>query len=536
MRILALVFSLLVVISCARQGSPSGGPKDEIPPRFLGSNPDTLSVNVPTNLKEIKIEFDEYIVLKEPSKNIVVSPPLGSSATFLPAGSPSKTLKIKLNEPLKPNTTYNINFGNAIQDNNEGNKLPYFHYVFSTGDYIDSLQLTGKAGIPSLKKQSESIVVALFKVDSAYNDSLIYKSRPYYVAKLDENGNFNLNYLRKGTYQLIAFEDKVENMQYDLGKEKLGFLDQVIELNEKQDFNLELFDQLPPYKAGKAEQKGYGHIVFKFQGQPDQVEIQPLDLTFTTRKISYEPKSDSLNFWFNPGVDSITEKSKRLKFLVKANGKSDTVSVVYSNDVKHRLRLDRKTKLDYSPTRKVKLTANYPISKLDDTKVQVWKDTLSVPVKMLRDTKNENAFILDFPIELNSKYDVALYPGAVKDIFGKANDSIQFNFKTKNKNDYGNLFLKLENKPEHPFWIQLLNDKDEKLDEKYTTDTNFEYLHLPAGTYYFRILVDENENQHWDTGDFFQRKQPEKSYVYPTSINIRLMWDIEETWVLPKEL
>ncbi len=533
MRFLLPILCLCLLISCARQGTPSGGPKDTQAPQFLGSNPDTLSLNVSTDLKEIKIDFDEYIILKEPMKNIVVSPPLGSSATFMPIGSPSKTLKVKLEEPLQANTTYNINFGNAIQDNNEGNKLPYFQYVFSTGDYIDSLEISGKASIPALRKQSENLLVALFKMDSAYTDSLILRQKPFYISRLDSAGIYKLNYLRPGKYQMVAFDDEVQNMQFDIGKEKFGFLGEPIELTENQNFNIELFDQIPPYRAEKAEQKGYGHIVFRFKGQPEEIEIQPLDFDFTTSKTSYIPKSDSLNFWFQPTIDSIAENSKRIHFLVNHKEQTDTLTMVYSNLTKHSLKLDRKNLLDYAPGRPIKFTANYPIVQLDSTRVNVLKDTISLPAKLIHDLKDPNSFTLDFPIELASSYRVEIFPEAVTDFFGKTNDTIQFDVRTKTRNDFGNLKLTLENPPAHPFWIQLLNDKDEILDEKLSTNTNFEYNYLPAGKYYFKLLVDENENGFWDTGDFFTKKQPEPSYVYPSVINVRVLWDMDETWVLP---
>src|SRR5690606_2904064 len=273
MRTLAIIFSILILFSCARQGTPTGGPKDTEPPKFLGANPDTLSLNVPTDLKEIKIDFDEYVILKEHSQNIVVSPPLSGSPTFMPIGSANKSVRIKLNEPLEENTTYNINFGNALQDNNEGNKLSYFQYVFSTGDYIDSLEISGKAKVTDARKQPENLLVALFKMDSAYNDSLILSQKPFYISRLDSSGTFKLNYLRTGKYQMVAFDDEVQNMQFDIGQEKFGFIKEPIDLESNQNIDIQLFNQQPPYKVGIAEQKGYGHILFRFSGQPREIEI-----------------------------------------------------------------------------------------------------------------------------------------------------------------------------------------------------------------------------------------------------------------------
>lgn len=534
MRFLVIFFLSILIISCARQGTPSGGPKDETPPKFMGSSPDTLSLNVPTDLKEIQINFDEYIVLKDHSQQIVISPPLGSGTVYMPIGTARKSISIKLDQPLAENTTYNINFGTSIQDNNEGNKLSYFQYVFSTGDYLDSLEISGKASVLSEKKLSENLLVALYKIDSSYNDSIILKEKPFYVSRLDSTGMFKLNYLRPGKYQMVAFDDVVQNMQFDLGEEKFGFVENQIDLTENQSFDVQLFDQIPAYKAGKVEQKGYGHLVFKFAGQPDAVEVTPIDFDFTTSKISYKPKSDSLNFWFKPALDSISEKSKRINFLVKHEGKSDTISTVYSNSQMHNLSIREVNKGNYTPSKKVKIASNYPIGKIDSSYISVRKDTVNLPFDIVPDAKNENAFTLDFKIELASAYEVNILPNAITDFFDETNDSIKISFKTKTRNDFGNLKLSLENKPAKPFWVQLLNNKDEILEEIYTTESSFDFNYLNPGEYYFKILIDENENEHWDTGDFFSKKQPEKALVYPAVLTVRAMWDLDETWVLPE--
>ena len=139
-----LLFTLFVVISCARQGSPTGGPKDETPPVFIKAHPDTLATNVAVDLNEAIINFDEYVVLKEYSKNVVISPSFQIPPIVTPQALAKKYVSIKFQEPLLPNTTYSFNFGDAIQDFNENNKLSNFQYVFSTGDYIDSLKIEGR--------------------------------------------------------------------------------------------------------------------------------------------------------------------------------------------------------------------------------------------------------------------------------------------------------------------------------------------------------------------------------------------------------
>lgn len=537
MRIFSFVWAILLLFSCARQGTPTGGPRDEEPPKFISANPDTLSLQVSTDLKEINLQFDEYLVLKDHTQNIIISPPLGSTATFTPVGSPSRNIRIKLNEALQANTTYNINFGQAIQDNNEGNKLPYFQYVFSTGDFIDSLEINGRVRVPFLRKQPEHLMVGLYKVDSTYSDSLLIKKKPFYVAKVNEKGAFKLNYLSAGKYQLMAFDDELQNMQYDFGKEKFGFYDEIIDLQENNavDYSLNLFDQKKDYRAGKAEQKGYGHLLFRFEGEPEDISVEALDFNFTTASNDFQARQDSMNFWFDPSIDSIEERTRRIHFLVKHKTQVDSVSLVYSNATKHQLKLEKLSKLSEAPNRKVDFHSNYPIARLDSTQVKVWKDTLQLPVKITPHLTSKQAFSMEFPIELNAQYDIEFLPELVTDIFGKTNDSLTFSFQTKTKNELGNLGLNLVGKPAHPFWLQLLNEKDEVLVEEYTQAAEFNFPYLQPGNYYFKILVDENENGHWDTGDFFLRKQAEKAFIYPTLINVRPLWEMVETWQLSDE-
>lgn len=537
MRIFSFVWAILLLFSCARQGTPTGGPRDEEPPKFISANPDTLSLQVSTDLKEINLQFDEYLVLKDHTQNIIISPPLGSTATFTPVGSPSRNIRIKLNEALQANTTYNINFGQAIQDNNEGNKLPYFQYVFSTGDFIDSLEINGRVRVPFLRKQPEHLMVGLYKVDSTYSDSLLIKKKPFYVAKVNEKGAFKLNYLSAGKYQLMAFDDELQNMQYDFGKEKFGFYDEIIDFQENNavDYSLNLFDQKKDYRAGKAEQKGYGHLLFRFEGEPEDISVEALDFNFTTASNDFQARQDSMNFWFDPSIDSIEERTRRIHFLVKHKTQVDSVSLVYSNATKHQLKLEKLSKLSEAPNRKVDFHSNYPIARLDSTQVKVWKDTLQLPVKITPHLTSKQAFSMEFPIELNAQYDIEFLPELVTDIFGKTNDSLTFSFQTKTKNELGNLGLNLVGKPAHPFWLQLLNEKDEVLVEEYTQAAEFNFPYLQPGNYYFKILVDENENGHWDTGDFFLRKQAEKAFIYPTLINVRPLWEMVETWQLSDE-
>lgn len=527
-----VLMSVMLVFSCARKGSPDGGPRDLDPPVYLSSAPDTMAIHVPTDLKEIKIQFNEYLILKDFHKNIIVSPPFQRQPTFLPVGSAAKAVRIRLNEELQDSTTYNINFGNAIQDNNEGNVLPYFQFVFSTGDYIDSLEITGSVHVPFLKEQPKNMIVGLFRVDSAYTDSVILREKPLYIAKADSAYRYKLNYLRKGRYRLAAFEDKSENLMWDREEELFGFETDFVDLEENREIDLLLFQPAQSRKAEAPEQKGYGHLLFRLKGNPEAVSIEPLDFEFTTSEIFFTPKSDSLDFWFDPSVDSIVSAPQRFNFAVTTDGITDTISAVYTKDRDYKLMLDRTMNLAPAPGRPPVLTSNYPIKSLDSTFVTVLSDSIALPFKLIAKEENPYAFTIDFRMDIQSEYEVRMLPGAVKDWFGKDNDTLVYKYETGPKADYGNLKLKLENKPETPFWIELIDENDRVLDSQYSQEAEFNYNYLRPGRYYFRMRVDENENGFWDKGDIFEGLQPETSYVFPATANVRALWDVEETWVI----
>ena len=532
-----LMLTILMVISCARQGSPTGGPKDETPPVFLKADPDTLTTNVDVNLQEAIINFDEYILLKDYSKNVVVSPSFQIPPIVTPQALAKKNISIKFQEALLPNTTYSFNFGEAIQDLNEGNKLSNFQYVFSTGSFIDSLKVIGRVNASYDFKLPEKILVGLYKIDSAYKDSIILQKKPYYITRANDKGEYQLNYLASGKYKLIAFEDKVENVMYDYGKERLAFHNEPIELNSNQEFNLNLFNQKTAYRKPEASFKQEGLIVFKTTGATDDVTITPVGKEFKTAYIQKFPKQDSINFWFNPKVDTIVGRSAKLNFKVQHKDQIDEISALYSkSNTERKLEFKALNDQKLAPNKDFKIQANAPLKSLDVSKIHVFKDTISIPFKVSIDTVNAQNLNFAFDKNLDEKFEVNIYPNALTDVLGEKNDTLAYPIKMGTRGDFGHLKLTLQNAPKKPFILQFLKtDKDfTVIEESYNLANKnyFEFNFIEPGEYLFRLLVDENENGKWDTGDYLSGKQPEPIYLYPEPIKIRAMWDSTEIWVL----
>lgn len=221
--ILIPFFLLLFLADCAKIGSPSGGPRDEIPPRVLKSKPLNRTVNYKG--KKFEITFDEFIQPTEISQELIVSPPMEEKPEVRMRG---KTLIIEWEEELRDSTTYTFSFGESIKDLNEGNVLANFEFVFSTGGHLDSLGVLGTVlRAFNLEPHEENIYLMLY---SSLADSAPLLEIPDYVGKADAKGNFLINNVRAAEYRLFALQDLNRNYKYDVPEEYIGFLDSTIHL------------------------------------------------------------------------------------------------------------------------------------------------------------------------------------------------------------------------------------------------------------------------------------------------------------------
>ncbi len=225
-------FSVLYILAvtntgCGQIGFPTGGPKDSIAPRLVSASPQPYSTNITGN--KITLTFDEYVEVKEPQTNVLISP--------FPKKSPSidfklKTVTVKLKDSLMPNTTYSINFGNAIVDINESNPMKNFTYVFSTGNIIDSFTLEGKVIMAETGKADSTLIALLYR---NADDSAVQKRKPDYVAKLSGNGNFIFINLPAGNFKLYALKDGDGGKTYNSKKEIFAFADAAVTVSAKTD-------------------------------------------------------------------------------------------------------------------------------------------------------------------------------------------------------------------------------------------------------------------------------------------------------------
>ena len=301
-KIIFLLLLNLLLFSCARVGAPNGGTRDSLAPKFLGSNIDTTRLNVSRTVKELRLDFDEYVMLKDFNKNFNVSPPIKKIKKVIPSNLANKYVLIQWEDTLQANTTYNFNFGNAIVDNNESNPLPYFNFAFSTGDKIDDLFVSGtvKDAMTLIKEnqtaKDNKMVVGLYKA----GENLDYKQKPDYITKVDEENYFELNFLPKGEFVIIAFDDENQNSVYDAGKEKVSFLKEKITLDSTsvRGLKLKLYPskKVVKYKESKAINGG---LLMTFEGNPETVDVKSLSEDLKDFKVTHAKRSDSVNIWFD---------------------------------------------------------------------------------------------------------------------------------------------------------------------------------------------------------------------------------------------
>ncbi len=517
------LFFTFLITSCAKRGTITGGPKDTIAPALLNSFPKNFNTNFKGKI--IKLSFDEYVVLKDINKQLIVSPPMNTAPEIVPS-SATKYINIKIKDTLKPNTTYSFNFGQSIKDNNEGNSFSQFKYVFSTGAAIDSLKVEGTIADAFEKKTDNFVSVMLYEMNDKYSDSVIYKQKPQYVTNtLDSLKSFKIENVKAGKYVLVAIHDKNNNFKLNPKTEKIGFWKDVIEIPTKENYKLKLFKEELTFKTNKPSQASGNKVIMGFDGNPKSLkvvvkngnEIVPTVLT----KIE---KKDSVNIWFKKiKVDSLSfsteNESYKKSFSVKIKDqKKDTLSISSLTN----------SKLDLS--KNYTLSSATPLSKIDVSKITL-KTKDSADVKF---TTNYDEFTKElkfiFKNEPEQSYKLRLKPDALIDFLDNSNKKIlKFDFSTSAITDYGNLKVKLENVKQYPVIVELTDDSGAVLATQYTEKesvVNFELLE--PRKYFLKIIYDSNKNKKWDTGKFLTKLQPEEVLFIYKEIDVRANWDVEQ--------
>jgi Bacterial Ig-like domain len=534
-----LILSIVwLFFSCAKVGSLSGGQKDTTPPK-MDSLHSTRNFQTNFSGKRIEIEFDEWLKLDRPNEQILMSPLLYPKPEIKLKG---KKIIVQLpeNQALKPNTTYVLNFGNAVQDFHEGNPVKDLRYVFSTGAVIDSLKISGTVVDAFSGQPLENMTVMLFDSPA---DSAIRKSKAFYFAKTDKLGNFLLENLRSGAWQMVAVEDL--NLSYNWNDgEKIGFLDQITNLPDSaiSTVSMRLFTNLSAQKIVGNDSKIYGLARIFLTSPP--AGLRPIFIENTPQLIDYEEVNDSIYIWYDGatlpfsmifGRDTVRVKpASKVDFLKKnkltfaddirpptptkrgrggdSNKKNESLPTlpVAQNDPKI---------ISQNPQKPIELLFNRPVVLFDTTLIILVDDSLKIGGKIAftykKDTISPRKWLLDAKFRAGTTKKLVIFPGGITDIYGEKNaDTMIRRVVFLPENQLGSMTVIFKNlQAEKSFLFELLIGEQKIAQRTFrpnlTGENRFLFAALPIGEYNGRLIEDANENGRWDAGNFDEKRQPE---------------------------
>ncbi|MEG1700779.1 MAG: Ig-like domain-containing protein [Alistipes sp.] len=489
MRVAALLLFVPAFLSrCASMMTPTGGPRDSLPPVIISMIPDNFATNRPlTGHGKIYIEFNEFVQLKEQQKEFFTSPAMKKKPLVSMRG---KGIFVQLRDTLAANTTYALNFGSAIRDNNEGNPLYSMRYIFSTGPQIDSMVFSGYTA-DSYKADSVSkSFIWFFPADSVENvaqyDSTVFKYKPSVIARAENNGIFIAQNLKPIDYRIYAVQDKNDNQMYEPGSDQVGFLEGMHNPSCQPDFAM-WFDSLRHYVTAEPQlylrmftDKAFRRQLLSQSERPQQhkamlyfasahPKIERLHFdSIPDDKIIFDPQTvgrDTIALWFNVPSASLPDTLKgEITYL-----KHDTINVLHpvteplklawrlvetKEQEREREKLDRDRRKaeaagekwkepkkpslfvyklplsgDINPETNLTVDFDYPLARLDSAAVLL-TTTLEknrvedVPVHFVRDTALLRRWTIRAPWKAGAQYTLTIPPGTITDIAGFSNDSI----------------------------------------------------------------------------------------------------------------
>ena len=564
--------------SCANTTTPpSGGPKDTIPPVITKMNPSPGSINVSRQKANITIEFNEYVVVKDP-KSLFLSPPLEKAPKYKLKG---KGVVISFENELDSAKTYTLDLTNAIGDNNEGNMFPGYTLVFSTGDRIDSMMVTGTVQDCNTLQPLKGATVMLYK-DLA--DSAIFLHRPDAAVKTDEWGFFCMRNIQDTVYRMYAIVDANNNNIYEPESEKVAFLDTVIRpvvkvndslpelkkydmkdtlhcLARNSEYELSIFREKPTKQMiVNKERVGERTAYITFMAPYAEIEDISIKGVPSEKLITqFNIMRDSLEIWVNDPVEQPDTFFLSVKYM-----KTDSLGLLNSFTEEIKLTKPKAGSVAKSAKKDIKkedTTAVFTIDAKPET-VEQYGFVVEFKYPLVKDAFDSLTFRYLNPKQQESteKYSVeqdslnlrtyiirpnlTMLPGyeyflkiphrKFMDINGFYNDSSEVKVVLPNDDKLSSISLELSN-VQNKYIVDLLNEKRDKVLRSYVVenDITLPFPYLKAGKYSIRITEDINRNGIVDTGNLLEHKQPEKVLFYKLSdgtflIDIPEMTELEQ--------
>lgn len=581
LRLIPMLLLALLAAACASIGRPEGGPRDELPPVFVRSTP--MPGDTGVDARNITIYFDENVQLEDAFNKVVISPVQIQAPTVTANG---RRVTVRLNDTIRPATTYTIDFGDAIKDLNEGNVLDGFALDFSTGGHIDTMRISGIVLQASNLEPAQGILVGAY---SNTADSAIRTLPPDRIARTNQHGQFTIRNLPPGAYRVYAFNDLNRDYHWDRS-EDIAFLDSLVIPSVKP---IEVVDTL--YDSAGADS-----LVVR-QGH----RFLPNDLLLTWFNLNYraqyvkdyrrdvrrkatlifgaEPDSlpriravgggdsldgrpasewaveqfsaggDSLTLWLREpalGTDSLmlAVSYRRPDSLDRLEWTTDTLRFFYREPRKSKKEMEADTlppaldvlQVQFAGSsqevyRPLQFTLSQPVESIDTAAIglQMLVDTLWTPVPLpaLRPDSADRLLgrQLDVKWTPGAKYRFTVDSAAIVGIYGEHNKAVLREFTVRQLEDYANLTFNITG-ADSTAVVELLSSNDEAvMRAPVAADGRAVFRFVNPGTYYARLFFDSDRSGRWSTG-IPDSVQPEEVAYYSKKLDLRRNWDIEQAW------
>ncbi|MFT2009686.1 Ig-like domain-containing domain [Pontibacter sp. 13R65] len=529
------LFNLLLVASaasiltaCATVGNPEGGPKDEVAPTLTYSNPKDGELNVRTNT--ITLEFDEEVQPNKLTTELLITPNTENKYTVK---TKKNQMEISFEEPFEPNSTYTLNFRNGVQDITEKNVAKGLKLTFSTGTFIDSSKVSGTVVELLSQITEKEIIVALYPLTDSLN---IRKNRPYYQTQTNANGEFTFENIKEGAYRIFAVLDKNNNNIYDNENERIAYLPEPLNITPTTDsvrlqtiridtkkpqtpsrenyldrFVLNYNEGISTFTA-RPEASQNDTLLYKIGPQGKVIDI--FEGTGFTGGRAIFAATDSAG---NQRIDTVAVKfegkrSQRIKGAqLKAGSVGGGSDKAFRTGQQITLELETQVKLTGTPVRLLADTVELQAIRAEQLTLD--KTATELSFTMPPSDKRIN----QLTVTLDSTAIVPLKGGPLQFQpipLPKADDRGTGSFKGSVKSNYTSYF------------IQILT-KDFKFVREVKNVRNFDFKNMEPGSYIIRVLIDEDNDTKWFTGDPKFERLPEKVYIYPKPIEIRANWELE---------
>lgn len=516
-----LFFIFIIVVawfSCAKQSSPMGGPKDEDPPVLLETDPENNSTNIKP--KEINLIFNEFIQLENPTKQIIITPRIKvDEVEFLAI---KNRINIQLNQELEDETTYVFNFQKSVQDITEKNPAESLKLVFSTGTYIDSLSISGKVAyiFPPKEKELKDILVGLYEENDTTD---LFTSPPYYISQADTAGKFSITNIKAGKFRLYAWHDENNSLKAEYRNEAYGFYPEPINIvDDISDIHLNLFKgDISDLKINRSSATGrtYDIVLSK---SPLNYEIKHEDIG---SEMFYRLNDKTIRIYHNTIENDSTEVQLILSDSVGFSIDTTLYAKFEPTDRRNEnLEISVNSGLSFLNNIRSEWVFNKPINTINFDSLLIKYDTAGIiPITpnniYFTDSAKRTKIIIELFIPDTLTYETyTIYAGdsSIQDIQGNYNsEPIKATYKKLKQDRLADGISGTIHTEERPILLQLINKKNEIIEELYLEDTNtYQFPRIEAGDYRIRAIIDRNKNRRWDPGNYFENRQPEPLYFY----------------------